>query len=150
MAPGTVLRRGSPASSPHPAVLHPCLALPRPSLVWWCHCPGQLSLDNSTWGRRPRKLEIGLQIICASFEENFFFTFCKDSFQPLVPICPSSPPHTPVIHSNALKTRRRCPPGSSEQEIVKSHNLSWMIPFKAERPIPHFTKQLSIRQLLLC
>ena len=133
---GLAPQRGSPASSPH--ILLSCtppLALPAQAQLWWCHCPGQLSLDNSTHGgRRPRKLEMSLQIICASFwkkKKKFFFFFFLRFVKTLSShLYPSAHPLLPTLQSFIaifFKTRRGCSPGSSEQGIVKSHNLSWMI-----------------------
>ena len=134
VAPGTVPSAGLTSLQSTYILLSctPCLALPAQARLWWCHCPGQLSLDNSTCGgRRPRKLEIGLQIICASFREIFFFFFFLHFVKTLSSLLyPSAHPLLPTPQSFIaifFKTRRRCPPGSSEQEIVKSHNLSWMI-----------------------
>ena len=112
----------------------PPLALPAQARLWWCHCPGQLSLDNSTHGgRRSRKLEMSLQIICASFWGGggiFFFFFLSFLKTLSSHSYPSAHPLLPTLQSFIaifFKTRRGCSPGSSEQGIVKSHNLSWMI-----------------------
>ena len=66
----------------------PPLALPAQARLWWCHCPGQLSLDNSTHGgRRSRKLEMSLQIICASFWGGGGIFFCFESWISVEKIC---------------------------------------------------------------
>ena len=136
LAPGTGPSAGlTSLQSTYPAVLHPssgsacpssALVVPLPRAAQ----PGQLN----TWG--PEAQKTGNEPpnhLCKFLEKKkkiFFFFFLRFVKTLSSHLYPSAHPLLPTLQSFIaifFKTRRGCSPGSSEQGIVKSHNLSWMI-----------------------
>lgn len=101
---GLAPQQGSPASSPHVSCCPACSACPRLALPAGPKLgSGSATTHNAqpgrlnTWGLEAQKTgNVPLNHLCRFLKK--MFTCCKDSFQPLVHICPFSPLHLPVVY----------------------------------------------------
>lgn len=99
-----------------------------------------------TWGQEDQEAASGSPSHSRRFWKKFLYIGkCVKPFQPLVQICsfyPHSYPPPPNRLWGFFLKRGEGTPGSSEHRTVKSLNLTWVFPLRAERPTPSFYKTI--------